>query len=289
MYNDIRIRGLSQIEFSYQLLRYYLPMFSLFQFDGLVLLAIVAVMLFAGLIHGTLGLGFPMVATPILATMMDVRSAILVTLLPTMAVNIASIANNKSTLKNTRQFFPLVFFALLGSLVGTGILATTDPAPFRIVLAGLILLYLWNNLRIPRQWLEDHALLAMVLFGLSAGIAAGTTNVMVAILIIYFLSLETPRSTMVPALNSCFLVGKASQIVVLAIAGLVGFRLLLETAPLALAAVIALLLGQRLHSRIQVSTYQAILRKLLLLLALILIYQFMNEANLIPELFGQSD
>ena len=264
-------------------------MFSLFQFDGLVLLAIVAVMLFAGLIHGTLGLGFPMVATPILATMMDVRSAILVTLLPTMAVNIASIVNNKSTLKNTRQFFPLVLFALVGSLVGTSILATTDPAPFRIVLAGLILLYLWNNLRIPRQWLEDHALLAMAFFGLSAGIAAGTTNVMVAILIIYFLSLEIPRSTMVPALNSCFLVGKASQIVVLAIAGLVGFRLLLETAPLALAAVIALLLGQRLHSRIQVSTYQAILRKLLLLLAVILIYQFMNEANLIPELFGQSD
>jgi uncharacterized membrane protein YfcA len=289
LYNDIRNRGLSRIEFNYQLLRYYLPMFSLFQFDGLVLLAIVAVMLFAGLIHGTLGLGFPMVATPILATMMDVRSAILVTLLPTMAVNIASIVNNKSTLKNTRQFFPLVLFALVGSLVGTSILATTDPAPFRIVLAGLILLYLWNNLRIPRQWLEDHALLAMALFGLSAGIAAGTTNVMVAILIIYFLSLETPRSTMVPALNSCFLVGKASQIVVLAIAGLVGFRLLLETAPLALAAVIALLLGQRLHSRIQVSTYQAILRKLLLLLAVILIYQFMNEANLIPELFGQSD
>ena len=261
-------------------------MFSLFQFDGPVLVAIIAVMLFAGLIHGTLGLGFPMVATPMLATMMDVRSAILVTLLPTMAVNIASIANNKSTLKNTRQFFPLVFFALLGSLVGTGILATTDPAPFRMVLAGLILLYLWNNLRIPRQWLEDHAFLAMALFGLSAGIAAGTTNVMVAILIIYFLSLETPRSTMVPALNSCFLVGKVSQFVVLAVAGLVGFRLLVETAPLALAAVIALLLGQRLHSRIQVSTYQAILRKLLLLLALILIYQFTNEANLIPEWFG---
>ncbi|MBT8437688.1 MAG: sulfite exporter TauE/SafE family protein [Gammaproteobacteria bacterium] len=264
-------------------------MFSLFQFDLPVLLAIVAVMLFAGLIHGTLGLGFPMVATPILATMMDVRSAILVTLLPTMAVNIASIVNNKSTLKNTRQFLPLVIFALLGSLLGTGILATTDPAPFRMVLAGLILLYLWNNLRIPRQWLESNALLAMVFFGLSAGIAAGTTNVMVAILIIYFLSLETPRSTMVPALNSCFLVGKLSQIVVLAIAGLVGFRLLLETAPLALAAVIALLLGQRLHARIQVSTYQSILRKLLLLLALILIYQFMNETGLLPQLSGQPD
>jgi len=261
-------------------------MFSLLQFDWPVLLSVTAVMLFAGLIHGTLGLGFPMVATPILATMMDVRSAILITLLPTMAVNIASIINSKSTLKSTRQFLPLVLFALAGSLIGTAVLATTDPAPFRIVLAALILLYLWNNLRIPKQWLADNALLAMASFGIIAGFAAGTTNVMVAVLIVYFLSLETPRSTMVPALNSCFLVGKASQIVVLAIAGLVGFRLMLETAPLALTAVIALLLGQRLRSRIEVSTYQAILRKLLLLLAVVLIYQFLNEINLIPGSTG---
>ena len=256
-------------------------MISLLHFDVLLVIAIIAVMLFAGLIHGTLGLGFPMVATPMLATMMDVRSAILVTLLPTMAVNIASIMNNKSSLASTRQFMPLVWFALLGSIAGASVLAVTDPAPFRIVLAGLILLYLWNGIRIPKQWLTNNSLLAMAVFGLIAGISAGTTNVMVAILIIYFMSLETPRSTLVPALNSCFLVGKISQIVVLAIAGLLSVRLVLETTPLAIAAVIALLLGQRLQPRIQVSTYQAILRKLLLLLAIVLIYQFLSEVDLI--------
>jgi uncharacterized membrane protein YfcA len=256
-------------------------MISLLHFDGLIVIAIIAVMLFAGLIHGTLGLGFPMVATPMLATMMDVRSAILITLLPTMAVNIASIMNNKSTLASTRPFLPLVLFALLGSIAGASVLAVTDPAPFRIVLAGLILLYLWNGIRIPKQWLMNNSLLAMAVFGLIAGISAGTTNVMVAILIIYFMSLETPRSTLVPALNSCFLVGKLSQIVVLAIAGLLSVRLVLETAPLAAAAVIALLLGQRLQPRIEVSTYQSILRKLLLLLAIVLIYQFLTEADLI--------
>jgi uncharacterized membrane protein YfcA len=256
-------------------------MISLLQFDWPILLAIVAAMLFAGLVHGTLGLGFPMVATPILAAMMDVRSAILITLLPTVAVNIVSIAKSGSTLESTRQFFPLVLFALLGSLAGAVILATIDPAPFRIVLASLILLYLWNGIRISRQWLEGNANLAMAIFGIIAGLAAGTTNVMVAVLIIYFLSLETPRKTMVPVLNSCFLVGKASQIIVLSLAGLVGLGLLLETTPLALFAVIALLLGQRLQSRIQVSTYQFILRRLLLVLALILIYQFLREANLL--------
>ena len=258
-------------------------MISLLQFDVLIVVAIIAVMLFAGLVHGTLGLGFPMVATPMLATMMDVRSAILITLLPTMAVNIASIANNKATLASTRPFLPLIFFALLGSILGAGVLATTDPAPFRIILAGLILLYLWNGIRIPKQWLADNSMLAMIIFGLVAGLSAGTTNVMVAILIIYFISLETPRTTMVPALNSCFLAGKISQIAVLAFAGLVSAGLLLETAPLAVAAVIALLLGQRLQPRIQVSTYQAILRKLLLLLALILIYQFLSDTRLMTS------
>lgn len=256
-------------------------MISLLQFDWPVLLAIAAVMLFAGLVHGTLGLGFPMVATPMLAAMMDVRSAILVTLLPTVAVNIVSIAKSGSTLASTRQFFPLVFFALLGSLAGAAILATIDPAPFRIVLASLILLYLWNNIRISKQWLEGNAYLAMAVFGIIAGLAAGTTNVMVAVLIIYFLSLDTARTTMVPVLNSCFLVGKASQIVVLGVAGLVGFGLLLETTPLALFAVIALLLGQRLQSRIQVGTYQLLLRRLLLILALVLVYQFFSEVNLL--------
>lgn len=257
-------------------------MISLLQFDTPVLLAVVCVILFAGLVHGTLGLGFPMVATPILATMMDVRSAILITLLPTIAVNIASIINSRSSLASTRPFIPLVGFAILGSIAGATVLAVTDPAPFRIVLAGLILFYLWSNLRISKQWLDHNSLLAMAGFGVLAGLAAGTTNVMVAVLIIYFLSLGTARTTMVPTLNACFLVGKASQIAVLAIAGLVGISLIIETTPLAIAAVIALLLGQRLQSRIEVSTYQSILRKLLLLLAAVLIYQFLNEAGLTP-------
>jgi hypothetical protein len=264
-------------------------MISLLQFDGPVLIAVVCVILFAGLVHGTLGLGFPMVATPILATMMDVRSAILLTLLPTMAVNIASIINSRESLASSRPFIPLVGFTLLGSIAGAVILASTDPAPFRILLASLILLYLWGRLRISRQWLEDHAMIAMAGFGITAGLASGTTNVMVAVLIIYFLSLNTARATMVPTLNACFLAGKSSQILVLAIAGLVGMGLIIETTPLALAAVVALLFGQRLRARIEVATYQSILRKLLLVLAAILIYQFLNEAGFIPWTIARTD
>ncbi|MEM7565044.1 MAG: sulfite exporter TauE/SafE family protein [Pseudomonadota bacterium] len=259
-------------------------MISIFQFDLAILLAIFAIMLFAGLVHGTLGLGFPMVATPMLATMMDVRSAILITLLPTVAVNLVSIFRSPSGLERLKPFHWLIGFSLAGSIIGSLVLAISDPAPFRLMLAGLILLYLWNSLRISRLWLNDNSRLAMLVFGLIAGFSAGTTNVMVAILIIYFLSLETPRENMVPALNACFFVGKASQIIVFSIVGLVGLMHFIETLPLALSAVLALRAGQYLHHRIDLKTYQSILKKLLAVLAAILIFQFLNETKVITNI-----
>jgi uncharacterized membrane protein YfcA len=251
-------------------------MFSLLQLDWPLMVAILSIMLFAGLVHGTLGLGFPMVATPMLAVFFDVRSAILITLLPTVAVNLASIWNSRNSLDSVSRFSPLIGFVLPGSLAGTYILAIADPAPFRLVLAGLIFLYLWTNIsgRLPRQWLVANVMLAMALFGFAAGFAAGTTNVMVAILIVFFLSLEVPRSSMVPVLNACFLTGKISQIIVLSLAGLVTSTLIYETLPLAFAAVFALLFGQRIRQKIAVDVYRRILHGILVILAGVLIVQF---------------
>lgn len=251
-------------------------MISLLQMDWPLILMAVAIMLFAGLVHGTLGLGFPMVATPMLAVSFDVRTAILITLLPTVAVNLMSIWNSRASLNEARQFLPLTGFTLIGALVGAWLLATSDPDPFRLVLASLILLYLWTSYagRISFSWINQHLFVAMMVFGLLAGISGGVTNVMVAVLIIFFLSLDVPRKIMVPALNSCFLAGKISQIVVLSLAGFISQGLLLETFPLAVAAVLALMVGQSLREKIALDVYRRVLQGLLGVLALVLIVQY---------------
>ena len=51
------------------------------------------VILLAALVHGIFGIGFPMVATPLLALFTDVLTAVLITLLPTMAVNLTMIGH----------------------------------------------------------------------------------------------------------------------------------------------------------------------------------------------------
>jgi len=256
-------------------------MISLTQLEWPAILMVVSIMLFAGLVHGTLGLGFPMVATPMLAISFDVRSAILLTLLPTVSVNLMSIWNSRDSFDSVQRFLPLTGFTLVGGIIGAYILANTEPEPFGLVLAGLILLYLWSNnsATISFHWISNHALAGMVIFGLLAGLSGGTTNVMVAILIIFFLSLEVPRKEMVPALNACFLVGKLSQIVIFALAGLISLALLIETTPMALAAVIALQFGQVLREKIAVDVYRKVLQWLLAALAIVLIVQFSINVN----------
>ena len=158
-------------------------------------------------------------------------------------------------------------------------LATMDPSPFRLVLALLIILYLWTAITSKRAigWIEPGKKSIVVGFGLVAGVSGGITNVMIAILIIYFLRLEMPRSKMVPIFNTCFLIGKLSQMGVLALAGLVTLSLLGQTAPLAVAALAGLFGGQRISTMISVGFYRKLLHILLLVLAIILLAQFSHS------------
>ncbi|MEW8014070.1 MAG: sulfite exporter TauE/SafE family protein [Candidatus Sedimenticola endophacoides] len=160
-------------------------------------LYILAAVTLAGLVHGTLGLGFPLTATPLLALVMEMQSAILITLLPNIAVNILSIADGGGWRHSINRYWPLALYAVAGTALGTAVLLHADPAPMKLLLALLILLYL-NLERIGRldlRWITARPRLAMLLFGLSAGFAAGTANVMVPILVIFTLD---PGSRRVP-------------------------------------------------------------------------------------------
>ena len=51
------------------------------EFDVWLIVVAIPVIMFAGWIHGALGLGFPLIATPLIAVFVDVKAAILITCL----------------------------------------------------------------------------------------------------------------------------------------------------------------------------------------------------------------
>lgn len=247
---------------------------------SLLSMALFALIVFvAGLAHGTLGLGFPLITTPLLALFMDVRSAILVTLLPTAAVNTASVLRGGEWQQSVGRYWPLAAYALAGSVAGTAFIIISDPRPFKMVLALLILLYLASERlgKLRMHWVAAHPAWSMPVFGLIAGLAAGSTNVMVPILIIFALESGLRANAMVQVFNLCFLAGKLSQIAMFAGAGLFDTDLLITTAPLAAVALVALWAGMTVRSRIPAETYRTLVKWVLLLLALILIVQYFWE------------
>jgi uncharacterized membrane protein YfcA len=235
-----------------------------------------AIILFAGLVHGTLGLGFPLIATPLLALFVDVRSAILITLLPTVVVNVASILRGGKWRDSIGRYWPLGMYALIGSVVGTSFIVVSDPAPFKLLLAALIFLYLgsdWlGNFQMP--WVAGHRGWSMMIFGLIAGISAGSTNVMVPILIVFALEMGLRTTAMVQVFNMCFLAGKVAQMAVFSGAGLLGSQLLISTAPFALVALAALAVGMVLRRRISGDSYRTVIKWVLFAVALILVGQY---------------
>jgi uncharacterized membrane protein YfcA len=231
----------------------------------------------AALIHGSTGFGFPMIATPLLALFTDVQTAIVLTLIPTLVVNVVSIASESGFLQAIRKHLVLALLAMIGSGVGTLILLHSSADIFELLLSTAIILYLVaGKIRLNLSWIPAHPRASRFAFGFAAGMLGGLTNVMAPVLIIYAMESQFSRKDLIQASNFCFLFGKVIQLVVFSAHG--RFTLVeLQTSFFAILAVgVALALGVAVRRRLSPEMYMGILRGFLLLLALMLLFKALS-------------
>src|SRR5438876_9100359 len=105
---------------------------------GWLLFAVV----FAGLIHGALGFGFPFVATPLIAIATDMRTAVITLVMPTLAITVVNIAKSGPLVPVLKRFWKIPFFSLLGSVIGTSVFIIAPGVPYLLILALVTLGYL---------------------------------------------------------------------------------------------------------------------------------------------------
>ena len=237
-----------------------------------------SIALFAGIVHGAIGLGFPLLSTAILSTFVDLRMAILITLLPTVTVNLISIARGGNWSLSLGRYWPLAVWCLIGSVIGAYVIVIYDPTPYKLLLALLIFLYLILE-RVKHEILgcvRRYPATSNLGFGLVAGFSAGSTNTMVPILIIYALEVGWAKTVMVQVFNMCFLSGKAAQLAVFTAAGTFNLNIALYTLPLAVVAAIGLFFGNFIHDKINLVLFRKIIKVILLLLGLILSVQVLS-------------
>ena len=229
---------------------------------------------FAGIFHGSIGTGFPMIATPLLALVTDLQTAIILTLIPTVLVNLVSIISEGDAFTAVKQHLPLALYALLGSSLGTLLLILFHSEVFKALLAISILIYLFiDRIQFNLSWIRQQPQLSKLVFGTSAGMLGGLTNVMAPVLIIYSLESQHTKKQIIQANNLCFLFGKLIQIVLFSLYGEINNSVLSTSLIMLLATAIALFIGVKIKKRIQGDLYKKILKVLLLVLAITILYQ----------------
>lgn len=236
----------------------------------------VAVIALAGIIHGALGLGFPIVATPLIALVTDMRTAIILILLPCMAAVIASIVKGRGLRAVLIEFWPMPIYMFVGASIGTRLFIAHPDAPYALLLALLVVVYLNLDRFGATDWplLKKHRRPFGAVFGVMAGIFEGSTNAAAPPLVMYFLALSLSPTAMVQALNICFITGKTTQFATMATMGGVTLTQWLATLPLSAIAAVTVLAGIRIRGRVDALTYRRWLKHALSVIALLLLAQY---------------
>jgi len=241
-----------------------------------ILIWVALVLAFAGLVQGALGLGFPMVATPMIAAVTDMRTAVILVLLPCIATTVAVICLSGPFMATLRRYWFMPLCMLAGAAVGPRLFVVFVHFPFALVLAGVILLYLYMDHlgRVEWAFVARHRVASGIGFGLLAGLTEGAINVAAPPLLMYLLPLQLERNVFVQVLNLCFTVGKPTQFVVLTTEGGVTWTQWAATLPFAVVATFTSLAGVKLRDRIDTATYRRWLLRFLFIVALVLVVQY---------------
>lgn len=234
-----------------------------------------AVFLFAGFMHGVMGFGFPLVATPLLAMVVDYKGAVLVSVLPGFLVTAVNAFSGEKTWRRLKRFWFMPAMALIGAYLGTKVLMRAPAEPFILLLAALLVLYLKRD-RIGRRnkrFVQRHYKKIGAGVGFVGGFFEATANVGNGPYLIYFMILGTTTDSMVQTLNLCFLAGKTAQLAGWASSGVAApfWALMFGFGAL---SVMALFTGESVRRRVDQKTYALWLRRFLWVMVLLLLAQF---------------
>lgn len=240
----------------------------------LVLAAFVLVL--AGTVNGLAGFGFALIGTMVLASITDPATAIVVMIIPILAVNSSlvrelSVADLRSC---GARFTPLLSAALVGTVLGMAIIDLLPDQQLRALLGAITLGFVINaqNVRsVPfleraKQACFVKSTPAMIGVGGVGGVIFGGTNVGIQ-LVAYVRSFDLSHRIFVGVIALVFLGLNGVRVATAAVFGMYTDVLVVIGSLLAIApALLGVALGRRLRERV---TQSAIRTMVLLLLTVV--------------------
>lgn len=159
-------------------------------------------LLLAGIVKGATGIGYATCALPVLASVVDLKTAMALILAPAFATNVSMALFSGDVRTVISMFLPLYVAMVPGIAVGVTLLAVIDTKLAACILGLLLIVYaVWFFIK-PIFRLSSHATrLLQVPVGFVNGILTGLTGSQVIPLVPYMLSVCVDPKISVQAIN----------------------------------------------------------------------------------------
>jgi len=214
------------------------------------------VVLVAALVKGSIGFGFPTVGTPLLSLVLDVKTSVVVLILPNIVMDTLQFVRRGAPMATVRRFALLLAFGAVGTVVGTRLLVALSSRTAALILGAFIVAFVGLSvtgvtLRVPHRW--ERWLSPVV--GLLVGIVGGITNVPGTPLVIYFHALGLGKHEFVSSVAFTFVVYKLVQLAAVWYYGLLSPSLIGASLLLTLIALVGFWLGLMVQDRLEQRTF----------------------------------
>jgi uncharacterized membrane protein YfcA len=154
-----------------------------------IMAAVVCSLIVAGFLKGTIGVGMPVVALPLLALFVDVKAAAMLLSMPLFLSNLPQALEGGKTGRCLMQLMPVFLGMIPGLFLGVRILLAVDANVARII-AGLVLMGVGGvTLLAPRLQLQSRLVLPTgIISGFFGGILGGIAAMSGPLVFIFLLA-----------------------------------------------------------------------------------------------------
>lgn len=222
-----------------------------------IVAAVLCSLIVAGFLKGTIGVGMPVVALPLLSLFIDVKSSAMLLSMPLIFSNIPQALEGGNTGRCLMRLMPVFLGMIPGLFLGVQVLLVLDANAAKTI-AGLVLMGVAGvTLLAPKLQLQSRLVLpAGVAFGFFGGILGGIAAMAGPLVFIFLLAKGLSGKTFTKE-ASLYLVVSAGLLAILLTASrqFDWLDVLVSTAA-TLPVVLGMFAGQRLRDKIAPETFK---------------------------------
>ncbi len=182
-------------------------------FDSTQLL-VGAALLLAAFVKGASGMGFPLIATPTVALLLDIRIAITILIVPNLVMDFTQVFRGGFPLFVLRRFGWFFILTIAGVFLGTRVLVTLPLWALNFCLGIMVLMFVVSNwLRFEFTVSPQMEKVLNIPAGFMGGFLNGMTNAAGPVLAVYLYSLRLKKADFIKSISTMFIVTKLSQLI----------------------------------------------------------------------------